>query len=429
LGSASLETNENGQVISYEEYHPFGTSAYRTAKSNTDLSLKRYRFTNKERDDETGLYYFGVRYYAAWLGRWTSSDPGGFVDGLNLYVYVRNNPVNGVDELGYETDPPPVDPNGNAINVKEGSILERTASGEPTKLKNSDTEATSVKDSWLSYHSPTDGGGWITYTALFSTKTGSFTRYKASDEKLDSDLDEIAAQKEFDIDQKRFMAIFNAKRSASGEVFLNIAIGSLAAATLGVGLGFVVETYGVAAVGKEIAQTAVEETFTAMTGIEVPSVSLRDAKDLVKLIKERPNFISIVGDPGGKINLNHYLKNHKNDDYFDVLVHGSPGKFHYWKNKFFGRGKKVDYNFDADLLANVLVNHTNWDGKMKIRLLSCFSGCDVDGKIGTSSAGRLNKILGVPVIGAMNRVWVKPHGILVGNNGIKSTSYFKTFGK
>jgi len=106
LGSASLETNETGQVISYEEYHPFGTSAYRTAKSGTDLSLKCYRFTNKERDDETGLYYFGVRYYAAWLGRWTSSDPGDFVDGLNLYVYVRNNPVNGVDELGYETDPP-----------------------------------------------------------------------------------------------------------------------------------------------------------------------------------------------------------------------------------------------------------------------------------------------------------------------------------
>ncbi|WP_407655320.1 RHS repeat-associated core domain-containing protein [Aureispira anguillae] len=42
------------------------------------MNLKRYRFTNKERDDETGLYYFGVRYYAAWLGRWTSSDPSDF---------------------------------------------------------------------------------------------------------------------------------------------------------------------------------------------------------------------------------------------------------------------------------------------------------------------------------------------------------------
>ena len=66
-----LETNADGGVISYEEYHPYGTSAYRSAKPGFNLSLKRYRFSAKERDDETGLYYFGARYYAAWLGRWT----------------------------------------------------------------------------------------------------------------------------------------------------------------------------------------------------------------------------------------------------------------------------------------------------------------------------------------------------------------------
>lgn len=105
LGSATVEANEVGQVISYEEYHPYGTSAYRTEKSGTNLSLKRYRFTNKERDDETGLYYFGVRYYAAWLGRWTSSDPEDFVDGLNLYRYVRNNPVMLIDPDGTNSEP------------------------------------------------------------------------------------------------------------------------------------------------------------------------------------------------------------------------------------------------------------------------------------------------------------------------------------
>jgi RHS repeat-associated protein len=135
LGSAAMETNENGQVISYEEYHPFGTSAYRTAKSGTDLSLKRYRFTNKERDDETGLYYFGVRYYAAWLGRWTSSDPGGFVDGLNLYLYVRNNPVNGVDALGYSTEPP---------NDPEKGAVRTTESGETEVYNGSKWEISSV---------------------------------------------------------------------------------------------------------------------------------------------------------------------------------------------------------------------------------------------------------------------------------------------
>jgi RHS repeat-associated protein len=106
LGSTMLETNADGDVISYEEYHPFGTSAYRSAKPGFDLSLKRYRFSSKERDDETELYYFGKRYYATWLGRWTSSDPAGFVDGLNTYKYCKNNPIRFVDKFGNNSDPP-----------------------------------------------------------------------------------------------------------------------------------------------------------------------------------------------------------------------------------------------------------------------------------------------------------------------------------
>ncbi|TWF41773.1 RHS repeat-associated protein [Chitinophaga polysaccharea] len=100
IGSAMMETNSTGEVISYEEYHPFGTSAYRIAKPGANLSMKRYRFCGKERDEETGFYYFGARYYAAWLGRWISSDPAGFVDGLNLYCYCSNNPVMIQDPTG-----------------------------------------------------------------------------------------------------------------------------------------------------------------------------------------------------------------------------------------------------------------------------------------------------------------------------------------
>jgi len=105
LGSAVIETDAGGSVISYEEYHPYGTSAYRVSKSNVDLSLKRYRFSGKERDDETGFYYFGARYYAAWLGRWTSADPGGFVGGQNLFKYCSNNPVMFHDPNGMDDTP------------------------------------------------------------------------------------------------------------------------------------------------------------------------------------------------------------------------------------------------------------------------------------------------------------------------------------
>jgi len=66
-----------------------------------DVSARRYRYTGKERDEETGLYYNGARYLAAWLGRWTSADPIGIgADGPGLYNYTRGSPVNYTDPSG-----------------------------------------------------------------------------------------------------------------------------------------------------------------------------------------------------------------------------------------------------------------------------------------------------------------------------------------
>ncbi len=85
LGSASLEVEESGLVIGYEEYLPYGTTAYASGRSGVEVSGKRYRYTGKERDEETGLYYHGARHYAAWLGRWTSADPAGLAAGVNAF--------------------------------------------------------------------------------------------------------------------------------------------------------------------------------------------------------------------------------------------------------------------------------------------------------------------------------------------------------
>ncbi|MEA2235092.1 MAG: hypothetical protein QOD83_4908 [Solirubrobacteraceae bacterium] len=104
LGSASLELDGEAQVISYEEYHPYGTTAYEAARSQTETP-KRYRYTGKERDEETGFSYHGARYYAGWLGRWTSSDPAGLIDGTNLYRYARNAPTVYTDSSGHDPDP------------------------------------------------------------------------------------------------------------------------------------------------------------------------------------------------------------------------------------------------------------------------------------------------------------------------------------
>ena len=79
LGSASLELDEQAQIISYEEYAPYGSSTYQAVRSQTETA-KRYRYTGKERDEETGFTYYGGRYSASWLGRWIAFDPKMLVD-------------------------------------------------------------------------------------------------------------------------------------------------------------------------------------------------------------------------------------------------------------------------------------------------------------------------------------------------------------
>jgi RHS repeat-associated protein len=107
LGSAILELDKDGGLISYEEYHPYGTTAFQVMNGGAEVSLKRYRCTAKERDEETGFYYQGARYYLGWLGRWLSADPIGIKGGLNTYVYTADNPTNMVDPAGTQPHPGP----------------------------------------------------------------------------------------------------------------------------------------------------------------------------------------------------------------------------------------------------------------------------------------------------------------------------------
>jgi len=119
LGSISLELGADGEFISYEEYGPYGRSTFLAGRNSAEVSLKRYRYTGAERDEENGLGYNKARYYPCWLGCWINCDPKFLIDGVNLNKYCRNNPVRLVDPKG--TAPPA---------ASEGSVL--TGTIDPT---------------------------------------------------------------------------------------------------------------------------------------------------------------------------------------------------------------------------------------------------------------------------------------------------------
>jgi RHS repeat-associated protein len=101
VNSTSVQTNSNGEVSTTVEYEPFGEISSLTGSDNF-----RAKFSGKELDHETGLYYFESRYYDPTLGRFISSDDrlgAGFgePDAQNRYAYVLNNPINRIDPSGH----------------------------------------------------------------------------------------------------------------------------------------------------------------------------------------------------------------------------------------------------------------------------------------------------------------------------------------
>jgi len=110
LGSSSYVTDKKGNFFEMIEYLPYGETLYDEAAT---VDKTEFRFTSKEMDAETGLYYYGARYYDARTSRWISTDPilesylsgkpsGGVYNpgNINLYTYCWGNPVKYIDPDG-----------------------------------------------------------------------------------------------------------------------------------------------------------------------------------------------------------------------------------------------------------------------------------------------------------------------------------------
>ena len=153
-----------GLIISYEEYTPYGSTAYQAVNKDIKAAAKRYRYTGMERDEETGLSYHGARYYAGWLGRWVSCDPIGVQDGLNLYQYCRDNPVNRTDRMGSDSwswnplnffsDDYTFNPGEYTYKVARGIVTAGIGTGIDTAFRVADmtTQGTSAFGKWTGWY-------------------------------------------------------------------------------------------------------------------------------------------------------------------------------------------------------------------------------------------------------------------------------------
>jgi RHS repeat-associated protein len=94
----ALLNGSTGQVTQTYQYDPFGVRL-----SSTGSITQPMQFSTKPYDDQTGLSYYGFRFYAPALGRWLTRDPIGEAGGINLYAFVINNPINKIDAWGLRT--------------------------------------------------------------------------------------------------------------------------------------------------------------------------------------------------------------------------------------------------------------------------------------------------------------------------------------
>ncbi|MGK7905771.1 MAG: SpvB/TcaC N-terminal domain-containing protein [Synechococcus sp.] len=98
LGSSNLVVDNSRNWVNREEFTPYGETSFGA------FGKKRYRFTGKERDEESGLNYHDARYLGNWLGRWISCDPQRNIEKINSYSYALSNPILYFDSNGRNSE-------------------------------------------------------------------------------------------------------------------------------------------------------------------------------------------------------------------------------------------------------------------------------------------------------------------------------------
>jgi RHS repeat-associated protein len=141
LGSAQLITNVEGEEYERIEYTPYGELWVERASAASNIDIP-YRFTGKEKDEETGLYYYGARYLDPKYSRWLSTDPA-------LSDYIPGAPIN--DEAKKRNgNLPGMGGVFNSVNLH----LYHYAGNSPVKMKDPDGKA--IETAWDAFNAALD---------------------------------------------------------------------------------------------------------------------------------------------------------------------------------------------------------------------------------------------------------------------------------
>lgn len=97
LGSVVNLTDSVGLEVNDYNYKAFGS-----IRSQSGTVANAWRYTGRQYDPESGLYFYRNRYYDASAGRFITQDPIGLAGGINLYAYVKNDPLNHTDPYGLD---------------------------------------------------------------------------------------------------------------------------------------------------------------------------------------------------------------------------------------------------------------------------------------------------------------------------------------